>query len=74
MLFQNNPCFLHDFKAISDSCILLYQVIHMVSAAKGAEEYYTTTSHVVRSENLDLARQLDDFASQVYVMAIIIAI
>ena len=43
----------------------------MVSAAKGAEEYYTTTSHVVRSENLDLARQLDDFASQVLVAMIL---
>ena len=40
------------------------QVIHMVSAAKGAEAFYQTDTHV-RHENLDLARQLDDFSSQV---------
>ena len=37
----------------------------MVSAAKGAEIFYQTNSHVVRSENIELARQLDDLASQV---------
>ena len=36
----------------------------MVSAAKGAEMFYQT-SHVVRQENIELARQLDDLASQV---------
>ena len=41
------------------------QVIHMVSAAKGAEPFYCTELHATRYEDLDLARKLDDFASQV---------
>ncbi len=40
------------------------QVVHMVSAAKGAVEFYQT-AHVVRHENIELARQLDDLAAQV---------
>jgi len=42
------------------------QVIHMVSAAKGAEIFYQTNT-LVRKENLDLARQLDDLAAQAWV-------
>lgn len=34
-------------------------VLHLVSAANGAEEFYNTTSNVVRTEGIDLARQLD---------------
>ena len=41
------------------------QVIHMVSAAKGAEDFYRTDTHVTRYENIELARTLDDFAAQV---------
>ena len=41
------------------------QVIHMVSAAKGAELFYSTDNNHTRHENLELARQLDDYASQV---------
>ena len=41
------------------------QVIHMVSAAKGAEEFYTTEDHVTRYEPVELARELDDHAAQV---------
>jgi len=43
------------------------QVIHMVSAAKGAELFYQTDTHVTRYENLELARQLDDYAAQAWV-------
>jgi len=42
------------------------QVIHLVSAAKGAEAFYSTDANV-RREDLDLARQLDNFASQAWV-------
>ena len=41
------------------------QVIHMVSAAKGAEEFYGTEDHVIRYEGVQLARELDELASQV---------
>ena len=41
------------------------QVIHMVSAAKGAEDFYDTKNHVTRHEGIDLARQLDDLTAQV---------
>jgi len=43
------------------------QVIHMVSAAKGAEVFYSTDNNHARHENLELARQLDNFASQAWV-------
>jgi len=43
------------------------QVIHMVSAAKGAEEYYTTEEHATRSEGVELARLRDDRASAAWV-------
>ncbi|XP_064612179.1 TRPL translocation defect protein 14-like [Liolophura sinensis] len=42
------------------------QVIHMVTAAKGAEAFYTT-AHETRYEDLDMARRLDDLASQAWV-------
>ena len=35
-------------------------VIHLVSAAKGAESFYTLDNNLARSEGIDLARQLDD--------------
>jgi len=41
------------------------QVIHMVSAAKGAEQFYDNQNHVTRHESLELARQLDDLTAQV---------
>jgi len=41
------------------------QVIHMVSAAKGAEDFYDNESHVTRTEGIELARQLDDLTAQV---------
>lgn len=34
-------------------------VLHLVSAADGAEEYYTTTNNKERTEGLELARELD---------------
>ncbi len=37
----------------------------MVSAAKGAEAFYRTDTHVTRHENLTFARTLDDYAAQV---------
>jgi len=42
------------------------QVIHMVSAAKGAEDFYDNQHHVTRHEGIDLARQLDDLTAQVW--------
>jgi len=41
------------------------QVIHMVSAAKGAEDFYDIKNHLTRHESIDLARQLDDLTAQV---------
>ncbi|CAG7723424.1 unnamed protein product [Allacma fusca] len=43
------------------------QIIHMVSAANGAEEFYTLEDHAARSEGLDLARELDHKAAQAWV-------
>ncbi|KPU75940.1 uncharacterized protein Dana_GF12764, isoform B [Drosophila ananassae] len=35
------------------------QILHLVSAANGAEEFYSTEDHACRSEGVDLARELD---------------
>jgi hypothetical protein len=35
-------------------------VIHLVTAAKGAEKFYSLDNNTVRSEGLDLARSVDD--------------
>ena len=41
------------------------QIIHMVSAASGAEDFYTCHGHKTRSEDLGLARHLDSITAQV---------
>lgn len=39
------------------------QIVHMVSAAHGAEAFYTTKDHRARTENLEMARDVDEKAS-----------
>ncbi|EYC22209.1 hypothetical protein Y032_0017g3214 [Ancylostoma ceylanicum] len=36
------------------------QVVHLVTAADGAEEYYTLANNQTRKENVDAARKMDD--------------
>lgn len=43
------------------------QIIHMVSAANGAEDFYSTEDHACRSENVGLARELDYNAAAAWV-------
>lgn len=43
------------------------QVIHMVSASKGAEVFYRTDNHTTRHEGIELARTLDTITSQAWV-------
>ncbi|XP_076232041.1 TRPL translocation defect 14 isoform X2 [Calliopsis andreniformis] len=43
------------------------QIIHMVSAANGAEEFYSMEDHACRSENVELARELDYKAAAAWV-------
>jgi len=43
------------------------QVIHMVTAAKGAEEFYSIEDHPSRSEGVELARHLDTRAAEAWV-------
>lgn len=43
------------------------QVIHMVSAANGAEDFYTVADHSCRSEGVELARFLDGKAAEAWV-------
>ena len=40
-------------------------IIHMVTAASGAEEFYTCAGHKTRSEDIGLAKHLDQITSQV---------
>ena len=39
----------------------------MISAAKGAEKFYTLENHTSRSEDLDTARMLDTKAAEAWV-------
>ena len=41
------------------------QIIHMVSAANGAEPFYTIDGHNTRHEGLDTARKLDEITAAV---------
>ncbi|KAF7988970.1 hypothetical protein HCN44_007280 [Aphidius gifuensis] len=43
------------------------QIIHMVSAVNGAEEFYSTEDHACRSEGIELARELDYKAAAAWV-------
>jgi hypothetical protein len=43
------------------------QIIHLVTAANGAEEFYTLENNAVRKEGLDLARELDEKLAQIWV-------
>ncbi|XP_043282470.1 TRPL translocation defect protein 14 isoform X2 [Venturia canescens] len=43
------------------------QIIHMVSAANGAEEFYSTEDHACRSEGVDMARERDYNAAAAWV-------
>lgn len=43
------------------------QIIHMVSAASGAEDFYTCHGHKTRNEDLGLARHLDTITAQAWV-------
>ncbi|CAG0923032.1 unnamed protein product [Notodromas monacha] len=43
------------------------QIIHMVTAADGAEAFYTTEEHQSRDETTELARQLDRLVSEAWV-------
>lgn len=42
-------------------------VVHLMTAAYGAEQFYSSESNHVRSEGVDLARQLDDLCKKAWV-------
>lgn len=41
------------------------QVVHLMTAANGAESFYQLSNNSVRSEGIELARTLDNKAAQV---------
>ena len=41
------------------------QIIHLVSAARGAEAFYSVAGHKTRHESLGLARELDSITANV---------
>ncbi|XP_049867288.1 TRPL translocation defect protein 14 isoform X2 [Pectinophora gossypiella] len=43
------------------------QIVHMVSAANGAEDFYSIEEHVCRSEGMELARELDYKAASAWI-------
>uniref|UniRef100_A0A1Y1LFA8 NadR/Ttd14 AAA domain-containing protein n=1 Tax=Photinus pyralis TaxID=7054 RepID=A0A1Y1LFA8_PHOPY len=43
------------------------QIVHMVTAARGAEDFYSTEDHACRSEGVDSARELDQHAAAAWV-------
>jgi len=44
-----------------------HQIVHMVSAAKGAEEFYTIEHHATRLEGLEEARERDTKAAEAWI-------
>ncbi|XP_026742691.1 TRPL translocation defect protein 14 isoform X2 [Trichoplusia ni] len=42
-------------------------IVHMVSAANGAEDFYSTEDHACRSEGVELARELDYNAAAAWI-------
>lgn len=44
------------------------QIVHMVTAASGAEKFYQLSNNAVRSESIELARELDGKAAQVHMV------
>ena len=54
----------HDLDEVTLRDSSYNQIIHMVTAAKGAEDFYTT-DHSVRSEDIGLARKLDTMVAEV---------
>merc|ERR1739844_509290 len=44
-----------------------HQIVHMVSAAKGAEEFYTIEHHAARLEGLEEARERDTKAAEAWI-------
>ncbi|ESO95372.1 hypothetical protein LOTGIDRAFT_160504 [Lottia gigantea] len=43
------------------------QIIHMVSASKGAEAFYTIAGHKTRGEGIEIARELDEITADAWV-------
>lgn len=43
------------------------QIIHMVTAANGAEQFYTLENNVTRTESIELAREIDDKCSKAWI-------
>ena len=47
--------------------LLFVKVLHVMSAARGAEQFYTIEHHSSRSEGLEMARFLDLKAAEAWV-------
>lgn len=43
------------------------QIIHMVTAANGAEAFYTLENNVTRTESIELAREMDEKCSKAWI-------
>jgi hypothetical protein len=43
-------------------------VVHLVTAAIGAEEFYSKSTNAVRSESLEFARELDSEIQQLFIL------
>ena len=44
-----------------------HQVVHMVTSAKGAEQFYSIEDHATRKEGLDEARDRDTRAAEAWI-------
>lgn len=43
------------------------QIIHLVTAANGAEQFYTLENNTARTESIELARELDEKCAKAWV-------
>ena len=58
----------HNHLTPHEACQRYDAVLHLVTAAKGAEQFYTCANNPTRQEtNLDIARHIDDRTQQAYV-------
>lgn len=57
----------NNWNAVELRDIRYNQVVHLITAAQGAEEFYNTEDNPCRTENIELARELDSKTSQSWV-------
>ena len=43
------------------------QIIHLITAANGAEQFYTLDNNITRTETIEVAREIDEKCSKAWI-------